>query len=64
MNVLVGADKGKIIQGISRMMEKEIDSSSAVYGRGDAAEKMVEILATWCNGHITRTQGSLGNEKK
>jgi UDP-GlcNAc3NAcA epimerase len=64
VNILVGADKSRIIQGIIRMMEKEIDSSPAVYGRGDAAEKMVEILTTWCNGHITRIQGSLGNEKK
>ena len=47
VNVLVGADKGRIIQGISEMMEKKIDSSSAVYGRGDAAEKMVEILDRW-----------------
>jgi len=48
VNVLVGADKDRIIQGISRMMEKEIDNSSAIYGQGDAAEKMVEILAMWC----------------
>lgn len=46
------------------MMEKEIDNSSAVYGRGDAGEKMVDVLAAWCNGHITSIQGYLGNEKK
>ncbi len=63
-NILVGADKGKIIQGISRMMEKEIDSSSAVYGRCDAAEKVVEILDGWCNGHIFSIQGHLENEKR
>lgn len=48
VNILAGADKDRIIQGISEMIEKKIDnSSSAVYGRGDAAEKMVEILAEW-----------------
>jgi UDP-GlcNAc3NAcA epimerase len=45
VNILVGADKGRIVQGISEMMEKEIDSSSAIYGQGDAAEKMVEVIA-------------------
>lgn len=50
VNVLVGADKAKIMQGISRMMEKEIDSSSAVYGQGNASEKVVEMLASCCNG--------------
>jgi len=64
VNILVGADKGKIMKGISEMIEKEIDSSSAIYGRGDAAEKMVEILAMWCGEHIARIQGHLGNEKK
>ena len=47
VNVLVGADKGKIIQGVGRMIEKEIDSNLAVYGRGDAGEKVVEILTSW-----------------
>ena len=47
VNVLVGADKGKIMQGIGRMIEKEIDGSLAVYGRGDAGEKVVEILISW-----------------
>jgi UDP-GlcNAc3NAcA epimerase len=47
VNILAGADKGRIMQGISMMIEKEIDSSSAVYGRGNAAEKVVEILAEW-----------------
>ena len=64
VNILVGADKGKIMKGISEMIEKEMASSSAIYGRGDAAEKMVEILAMWCGEHITRIQGHLGNEKK
>jgi UDP-GlcNAc3NAcA epimerase len=47
VNVLVGADKGKIMQGIGKMIEKEIDSNLAVYGRGDAGEKVVEILTSW-----------------
>ena len=47
VNVLVGADKGKIMQGIGRMIEKEIDGNSAVYGRGDAGKKVVEILTSW-----------------
>ena len=46
VNVLVGADKGKIMQSIDRMIEKEIDGSLAVYGRGDAGEKVVEILTS------------------
>jgi UDP-GlcNAc3NAcA epimerase len=46
VNVLVGADKGKIMQGVGRMIEKEIDSSLEVYGRGDTAEKVVEILSS------------------
>ena len=47
VNVLVGADKGKIMQGIGRMIEKEIDGNLAIYGRGDAVEKVVEILTSW-----------------
>jgi UDP-GlcNAc3NAcA epimerase len=46
VNVLVGADKSKIMQSIDRMIEKEIDGSLAVYGRGDAGEKVVEILTS------------------
>ena len=46
VNVLVGADKSRIIQGIGRMIKKEINSDSAIYGRGDAAEKIVEILTS------------------
>jgi len=48
VNVLVGADKGRIIQGISMMLEKKIDGKSGVYGTGDAAEKIVEIIISWC----------------
>ncbi len=44
VNILVGADKGKIIQGIGRMIDKEIDSSLAIYGEGDASEKVVKVL--------------------
>jgi hypothetical protein len=29
------------------MIEKEIDCSSAAYGRGDAGKKVVEILSSW-----------------
>jgi len=47
VNVLVGADKEKIAQGIGEMIEKEIDGNSAVYGRDDGAEKVVEILTSW-----------------
>jgi len=64
VNVLVGADKGKIIQGISRMMKKEIDNSSPVYGRGDVAEKVVEILASCCNGHIFGRQENYESEER
>lgn len=46
VNVLVGADKGKIIQCVGKMIEKEIDGNLAVYGRGDAGEKVVEILTS------------------
>ena len=56
VNVLVGADKGKIMQGIGRMIEKEIDGNAAVYGRGDAGEKVVEILTSWHGGYLTRTR--------
>jgi UDP-GlcNAc3NAcA epimerase len=52
MNLLVGADKGRIVQGISRMIKKEIDNSSKIYGQGDAAEKVVELLAEWLTINI------------
>jgi len=35
------------MQGIGRMIEKEIDGNLAVYGRGDAAEKVIEMLTSW-----------------
>jgi len=47
VNVLVGADKGKIIQGVGEMIEKEIDCSSEAYDRDDASKKVVEILSSW-----------------
>ena len=47
VNVLVGADKSKIMQGVGRMIEKEIDGNVGVYGRGDAGKKVVEILTSW-----------------
>jgi UDP-GlcNAc3NAcA epimerase len=56
VNVLVGADKGKIMQGIGRMIEKEIDGNVAIYGRGDAGEKVVEILTSWHGGYLKRTR--------
>ena len=58
VNVLVGADKGKIMQGIGRMIEKEIDGSLAVDGRGDAGEKVVEILTSWQGGYLRRARKS------
>ncbi|MEA3420558.1 MAG: UDP-N-acetylglucosamine 2-epimerase (non-hydrolyzing) [Acidobacteriota bacterium] len=45
VNVLVGADKDRIMQGIDRMMKKKIDSNLVVYGRGDAGKRVVEALA-------------------
>jgi len=56
VNVLVGADKGKVIQGIGRMIDKEVDNSLAVYGHGNAGEKIVEILSIWHGGHLMRTR--------
>jgi len=47
VNVFVGADKEKIVQGVDRMIEKEIDGNLAIYGRGDAGKKVVEILTSW-----------------
>ena len=46
VNILVGVEKGRTIQGIGRMIEKEIDGNLSIYGRGEAGEKVVEILTS------------------
>ena len=43
-NILVDADKGRIIQGINEMMGKKINSKSTVYGGGMVAEHIVHNI--------------------
>jgi UDP-N-acetylglucosamine 2-epimerase len=44
-NVLVGADKGKILAAI--LADVRTDTDNAVFGKGDAAEKIVRIISSY-----------------
>jgi UDP-N-acetylglucosamine 2-epimerase (non-hydrolysing) len=44
-NVLVGADKGKILDAI--VADVRTDTDNAVFGKGDAAEKIVRIISRY-----------------
>lgn len=43
-NILAGADKHRIISGIGRADELQAVSPRSVYGNGDAAERVVEVI--------------------
>ena len=43
-NVLVGADKGKIIEAVARSLGKKVKDTHQIYGEGKASEKIVSEL--------------------
>lgn len=46
-NTLTGADKDRIIKAVARTGKLPAVSPKSVYGNGDAAERMVGILANF-----------------
>jgi UDP-GlcNAc3NAcA epimerase len=43
-NILVGADKGKILAAV--VADVRTNSNNTVFGKGDAAEKIVRIISS------------------
>jgi UDP-GlcNAc3NAcA epimerase len=53
VNDVVGPDRAGIIEAERMLHRKKPDYSAALYGAGDAGDRIVEVLSQWPAGRTT-----------